>query len=117
MEIYMKKIILILTMTLSMSTFANGGSVFRPTVQITLLPFASIAATTAGLATSSGNECKFLVCKEAAQVLVDGQEYAQSGKMTAFLAGKISNVKSSDESLSTEEALDVLVDTALEILK
>ena len=54
--------------------------------------------------------------KQAALVLNDSQEYFQSGRLSAFLAQKVSEVQAESE-LSVEEAVDALVTDAESILK
>lgn len=76
----------------------------------------SLGASTIGGMTTSGKECEIIVCKEALQVLNDGQNYIQSGKMSAFLAEKIKNIQSVNVELSDEEALDALIQDAESIL-
>lgn len=113
----MKKAILLLTLVSSMTAFAESDSIFAASANVTFMPTASIGVSTIGLASSSGHECSWMVCKEAAQVLVDGQEYIQSGTVTAFLDSKIKNVQATDATLSSDEAFDVLVNEAQAILK
>lgn len=99
----MKKLIAIVTVILSVNSFAASF------VGTTLLPTQSLALSSVSTA---GN-----VQKEAAQVINDSQELIQSGKMSAFLNQKIKDIQSQDSSVSDQDALDALISVSEQILK
>lgn len=99
----MKKMIALGLVLLSVNTFAASF------VGTTLLPTQMLAATSLS---SSGN-----LEKEANQVINDVQEYQASGKISAFLATKISSIQRADQSVSESDAIDALVAVSLEALK
>lgn len=72
-----------------------------------------ITVTLVSSATTSGAEIR----KEAQLVLMDAQEYNQTGFLTAYLEKKIVDIRDYDNSLSETEALDVLIEHAQSILK
>lgn len=92
----------------AMAGFSDIPASVQPSVLTTLLPI-NLTGLTA--MTSSGYNGK-----EAELVLQDGQEYFQSGVMTPFMAEKINALQSTQE-LSDDEAVDMLMNKALEILK
>jgi hypothetical protein len=69
-------------------------------------------ATTLAPTLSTSVEKKIL----ADAIVNDTQEFIQTGKMSALLAQKVSELKEIESSLSTEDALDALIDSAAEIL-
>lgn len=107
----MKALILALTITASFNVMA---------AKIIQAPFATTAATTMGLGTtSSGADCMLGLskCKEAVQILDESQEYFQNGNMPLFLSQKVKQLQIENESLSDEQAVDELISISLEILK
>ena len=99
----MKLSIALLTFALSANVMAY--SITDSTVLTSATPLLSSATTSGGFAE-----------KQAALVLNDSQEYFQSGRLSAFLAQKVSEVQAESE-LSVEEAVDALVTDAESILK
>ncbi len=100
----MKTTIAILSLILSMNTFAY--SLGDSTVITGATPFLTSATTTGPLPE-----------KQAEIILNDSQEYFQSEKLSSFLGQKIKDLKASDESLSDDDAIDLLVNEARQILK
>lgn len=107
----MKKLMLALALTATVSQ-AHALQAIAGTYL-----FASLGASTIGGMTTSGKECEIIVCKEATQVLEDGQSYIQSGEMSAFLSGKVRDVQAVYTEMSDGEALDALISDAELILK
>lgn len=50
--------------------------------------------------------------EEAAQIINDTQAFVQSGTMSVFLSQKISEIQSTDQDLSVEDVLDLIVPAA-----
>lgn len=100
----MKTTIALLTIVLSANVMAY--SITDSTVLTSATPLLSSATTSGGFAE-----------KQAALVLNDSQEFFQSGKLSAFLAQKVSEVQSEVSDASVEEAVDLLVNEAESILK
>jgi hypothetical protein len=118
MEISMKNLAVLFTLACSLVSFSANS--LEVTKEIVIMPFASLAGTTLGFAsTSNGVDCTLGQggCKLAMQVVADSQEYFQSGTLSAFLSEKIKNIQAQDKSASDEEALDALISVSLEILK
>lgn len=107
----MKKLMLALALTATVSQAHAWQAIAGTYIS------GSLGASTIGGMTTSGKECEIIVCKEAAQVLDDSQNYIQSGEMSAFLSGKIKNVQAIHTEMSDEEALDALIQDAELILK
>lgn len=103
----MKKLTISILVALTFSFTAQAADILRPTVRTILSPFE--ASVWAGLLTSTTSGVDFN--KEAAAILLDAEEYAQSGKLTVFLNQKILDVQANEE-VSTEEAIDLLIDAA-----
>lgn len=99
----MKTTIALLTIVLSANVMAY--SITDSTVLTSATPLLSSATTSGGFAE-----------KQAALVLNDSQEFFQSGKLSAFLAQKVSEVQSEVSDASVEEAVDLLVNEAESIL-
>lgn len=91
----MKTTITLLALALSANVMAY--SITDSTVLTSATPILSSATTSGGFAE-----------KQAALVLNDSQEYFQSGRLSAFLAQKVSEIQAQSD-LSVEEAIDVLV--------
>lgn len=99
----MKATIAALTLVLSMNVMAY--SITDSTVLTSASPLLSTATTSGGFAQ-----------KQAALVLNDSQEFFQSGKLSAFLSQKVSEVQAEITDASVEEAIDLLVNEAEGIL-
>lgn len=94
----MKATIALLALALSANVMAY--SITDSTVLTSATPLLSSATTSGGLEKV-----------QAAAILNDSQEFFQSGKLSAFLAQKVSEVQSENE-VSVEEAVDLLVNAA-----
>ncbi|MFA6237689.1 MAG: hypothetical protein WC635_10215 [Bacteriovorax sp.] len=99
----MKKLFAITLFSLSLNVFSAS------IVGTTLLPTQTLALSSVSTAGD--------VHKEANQVINDSQELIQSGKMSAFLAQKIQEIRSLDSTVSDSEALDALISVSEMILK
>ena len=103
----MKKLIIALAVTaLSQASFAS-----EQTTQALGYTVAEIIATTAvtfvtsEAGTFSTSEAK----KEAQKIQVEVQEYNQTGSISNYLGDKIKIVSTLDDTLSTDESVDVLL--------
>ncbi len=99
----MKASIALLTLVLSSNVMAY--SITDSTVLTSATPLLSSATTSGGLAQ-----------KQAALVLNDSQEFFQSGRLSSFLAQKVSEVQAEISDASVEEAVDLLVNEAASTL-
>lgn len=99
----MKLSIALLTLALSANVMAY--SITDSTVLTSASPFLSTVSTSGGFAE-----------KQAALVLNDSQEFFQSGRLSAFLSQKVSEVQAEISDASVEEAVDLLVNEATTIL-
>jgi hypothetical protein len=97
---FMKKTILAILLLLPVISHAIGPSV----------------STGMELYTSEGLSTKGDF-KEASQVIADSQEYIVSGNISILLSTKLHDKTSLDNSLSLEEALDLIVLEANTIIK
>jgi hypothetical protein len=61
---------------------------------------------------TSGN-----ICKEARDTINDTQNYILSGQLSVSLQQKLIDLKKQNAELSTEEALDLLVSNAEEVIR
>ena len=111
----MKTSLALITLLITFSFTVQSAEVTKPTGATIMSPFGSSAMLVILSASSSGKSCEFMVCKEAAAVLLDAEEYAQSGKLTLFLNQKIKDLQSAEE-LSIEESIDILVEQAQAVL-
>lgn len=100
----MKMTIAILSLVVSANVFAY--SLADSTALTTALPLVSSLASSGGLQKA-----------EAAGILNDAQEYMQSGRVSAFLAQKITETQALHAGASEVEALDMLINDAEAILK
>lgn len=111
----MKKIVLATALlTLTHTTFA-----FQASSKTLASTSAEILFTTA--VTLVGSEAtSFSTSKaqktEARKVLLEIQEYNQTGSLTVFIAEKIAIIQSLDKSLSIDESVDVLIEASEIIL-
>lgn len=99
----MKKLTAILFVTLSLATAVQANEIINTTSGITFSPF--VTTMMSGI----GN-------KEAREILNDTEEYSQSGKLSVSLNQKILDIQANEE-VSTEEAIDILVESAQKILE
>lgn len=111
----MKKFIVMMTLATALTSNAYALQAIAVTYGA-----ASLAGTSLGVSSSvNGVDCTIGQggCKEAIQIIEDSQGYMQTGELSLFLAQKVRDAQSADSSLSQDEALDLLNDQALEILK
>jgi hypothetical protein len=87
-------------LTLAVSANVMAYSITDSTVLTSATPLLSSATTSGELQKA-----------QAAAIINDSQEYFQSGKLSAFLAQKVSEVQTESE-LSVDEAVDALVQDA-----
>lgn len=106
----MKKILAILVISTSINAYALQAFVATEVG-------GSLIFSTVGGMTTAGKECEIMVCKEAVQVVNDAQNYLQTGEISIFLALKLNETQLSHESLSEIEALDLVIENALTVLK
>ena len=99
----MKSTIALIALALSANVFAY--SVTDSTVLTSASPFLSSVTTSGGFEKAQANI-----------ILNDAQEYMQSGRVSAFLAQKISEAQSANEGASEVEALEILINNAEAIL-
>lgn len=111
----MKASLALISLLATFSISVQSAEVIKPTVGTLMSPFGSTAMGVILSASSSGKSCEFMVCKEAVAVLLDAEEYAQSGRLTLFLNQKIKDLQTTEE-LSTEESIDILVEQAQSVL-
>lgn len=95
----MKKLTAIFFVTLSLTTAAHANEIINTTAGITFSPF--VTTMMAG----------GFPCKEALDILNDSEEYARSGKLSVLLNQRVRDVQANDD-VSTEEALDLLIEAA-----
>lgn len=101
----MKKLMATLFIAISLTSAIQANEVFNASEAITVSPFLTTLY--------SGG----FPCKEAVEILNDAEEYALSGKLSASLNQRIQDLQTDNNELSTEEALDLLVDSANATLK
>ncbi len=107
----MKTLITLLAITFSANSFAHGFYL-SPSQQVTLSPFFGTSFT----ALSFEGTSKLSGVQKALQaVVMDAQEYRQSGNMTVALEESVKNVQA-EQDVSVEEAVDILSSMAEEIL-
>jgi len=109
----MKNLLILAVSVLSLSVFTpkanaldvvGGGAVITTVVAVG-------AFTTVMSPSVIGN-------KEVARLVVnDTQDYIQTGEISLFLENKISELQTTDSSLSTDDAVDILVAYSNELLK
>jgi len=96
---------------LTLIVLASSVNVFAYSVTYELGLTSQVTTLIVGVVTSGKS-----VRKEAGQVLKDSQEYIASGKLSVFLQAKINDKISQDESLTIDEALEIMVDEAQVVL-
>ena len=102
----MKKIITMLAVVTSTVSF-----------QAKALDVIAVMSTSAGLLTSSEKRCQEGGCnKEAMQIIEDGQDYHQSGKLSLFLEAEVKKVQAEHQDMSVDEAVDALTEDASSLL-
>ena len=99
----MKFTIAMLSLVVSANVFAY--SVVDSSVLLSASPILSSATTSGGLPKIQANA-----------VLNDAQEMLQTGNASLFLSQKISETQDLNEGISEVEALDILIESAQEIL-
>ncbi len=97
----MKKLVIAVTLLLSSNAFAHGLS---PSEVYTILTTASTSAPTAATSEMSS---------PARKALAHIEEYSQSGELSIELQEMVKNLQLLDKSLSLEEALDLLIESAV----
>lgn len=104
----MKKIILALTLVvMAQSTFAfDATSKIVGSLAVEVVFSTAITSVTSEISSFSMSDAKR---KEAQKILVEIQDYNQTGHITLFLGEKISIIKSIDASLSNDDSVDVLI--------
>jgi len=95
----MKKLMAALFITLSLTSALQANEVINLSGGITVSPF--LTTMMAG----------GFPCKEALDILNDSEEYARSGKLSILLNQKVLDVQANVD-VSTEEALDLLIEAA-----
>ena len=98
---------LILTVITSSAPKAQAAAVFLGTTAVTGVLY--ISATTAAVGDATAN-------KQAEAVMADSADYLQTGSMSLLLESGVAFVQSEDQSLSVDEAVDVLVERSAKIL-
>jgi hypothetical protein len=111
----MKKLVVMLTLATSLTSI-NANA-----LEVITAGYVALTASAGVWGTSSsiyGVDCAVgqARCKEAVQVLKDTQEFVQSGKVSVMLSKKILDTQAQDQSLSADEALDVIVADAAQTL-
>nr|BDT28330.1 hypothetical protein BHI3_17960 [Bacteriovorax sp. HI3] len=108
-----------LMVALSIAAMSQASFAFDATSQVTAITAAEIILSTAvtvatseaaSISTSEGQK------REAQKVLMEVQEYYQSGSVSVYLENKIEALKSLDESLSVDESVDLLTEASQLIL-
>jgi hypothetical protein len=111
--IFMKKTLFLMALAMS-SLSVQANDITKSPLDATIFPFGMTAYSTISTGmTSSGLD----YCKEAKQIIADGQEYALTGELTPFLEVNVKNVKDQLGDLSTDEAVDLLIEKAVSILE
>ncbi len=101
----MKKLVLLLSCVFSMSSYAE---IKLNAFQVTsLLPIATSAGTTAATQNQRMEQAK--------EILNDANEYRLGEGLSVKLAEHVKNIKA-QESMSTAEAIDVLIEIANQVL-
>ena len=107
-----------LLIALSIMALSPGVFAFEMTSQLLGYTVAEILVTSAvTVGTSEVSSLSISMPKrEAQKIQLQVQEYNQTGEVTPYLAEKIAVVHSVDQTLSMDEAVDVLIDASLIIL-
>lgn len=106
----MKKVIIMMALIVSsVSAHATSAS-----AKIAGAPIVSTFVTTygTGMLTSGWS-----LSKEAHQIIADGEEYALTGQMTPYLKQNVESLQAQSDDLSTDEAVDLLIEKAFSILE
>ena len=82
--------------------------------KITGAPFVTTIATTLGTGMMSSG---WSLCKEARQIIAEGEEYTLTGQLAPYLNQSVEILQAESDDLSTDEAVDLLVEKAVSILK
>jgi len=105
----MKTLLAFIILVSSVNVFAySAGQVTRDAY------IGTVVVTSVSIWTSLGSPRLF--AKEALQVMKDSQDYFVSGEISVFLEKQIKDKLAQDESLTSDEALEVVMDEAQEIL-
>lgn len=107
----MKSLIVLLSMAFSVNSFAHG-TYLNPTERMTLSPFFGTSFTEG---TINGTSASTASQKVAKKVLMDAQEFRQSGIASVALDESMNIIQATHE-VSDEEAVDMLVAIAQGIL-
>lgn len=103
----MKKLSVMVAMALTVTSFSANA------IQVTISPIGTGIMSSAGLLTTSGEECGTVtVCKLADQIVIDAQEYFASGIMSELLIVKVAELKETAGDISDEEAVGILAEFA-----
>lgn len=101
----MKKLSMMLVMTLSVTAFSASAS------QVTWTTGAGFISS--NVFTTSAEGCgTTTACKMADQIAADAQNYFATGKMSELLAYKVSELKETAGDISNDEAVEILADFA-----
>lgn len=103
----------ILAAVLNSQAHAQGGTLSANAAGFTLsplFPFAMTSALTSALTTEAQQN------KEALEILNQGQEYFQTGEMGILIASKVETLQE-EQDMSDDEAIDLLMVKASEVLK
>lgn len=103
---------------LSIAAMSQASFALDATSQVTAITAAEIILSTAvTVATSEASSISSeLEKKEAQKVLLEIAEYNQTGAITVYLENKVEALRSHDQNLSTDEAVDLLIEASEMIL-
>ncbi len=106
----MKKIIVMMALIIS-SVSAQANEVSTKVIKAPFLATYFVSYTI-GTTTSGIN-----ICKEAQQIIADGEEYTLTGELTPYLKQSVEALQAQSDDLSTDEAVDLLIEKAVSILE
>ena len=111
----MKKLLLLLTMIImAQSTYAFETTVKTvSSVAVEVVFSTAIISGTSEISLFSISQAKN---KEAQRIVLEVQDYIQTGHINLFLGQKLSIIQDLDKTLSTDEAIDVLINASELIL-
>lgn len=99
----MKSLIAVIALVVSANSFAY--SLADSTVLTIASPFLSSATTSGGLQKAEANK-----------VIRDAQDFMQTGEASVSLLAKISMIQGSDDSISADDAVGLLIEDAQAVL-
>lgn len=103
----------LMTSIISTQASASGDAISANSAAFTFSPLFPIVMTTF---ISSAVTEELNANKEALQVLKEGQEYFQTGEMGILIGSKVGQIQQEEE-ISDDEAVDLLMNQASNILK